>query len=458
MKRYQKWSVLKNQRGATAVIVGVSMFALVGFAALVVDLGNLYVARNELQNAADAGALAGAGNLYNDSGTAINSSANADAYNVAKANFSQNKSVDVNWTPGTNGVDVQRGHWSFGKSTLANGFTANESLVLTDLWNVTTAELDADPNFINAVRVVARRQATPVASFFAKIFGYNNFEVEAEAVGYIGFSGKLAPGDVDQPIAICKDSILNNNNEYDCTIGRMINSGQDAESNETGGWTSFNQDDNPCAGGTNADDLKGLVCADGNPEEIFLGEPMETTGGDLQVVFNQLIDCWVKETGTTQPWTLTLPVIDCGDANNVGTCAEVVGAVVLNIIWITGGGEDPLYKNAPKVMNDVPSVDDWSISTHTGVLLADLEGGYVNDTYAEGTLVEQVFDTDGKVRWASFVQYFNLLNNDGTPEGTPAPYVKKSIYFLPDCTPHIPTGTSGGENFGGLAKIPVLVH
>jgi hypothetical protein len=35
--------------------------------------------------------------------------------------------------------------------------------------------------------------------------------------------------------------------------------------------------------------------------------------------------------------------------------------------------------------------------------------------------------------------------------------MKKCIYFLPDCNPHIPTGISGGENFGVLAKIPVLV-
>ena len=32
------------------------------------------------------------------------------------------------------------------------------------------------------------------------------------------------------------------------------------------------------------------------------------------------------------------------------------------------------------------------------------------------------------------------------------------MYYLPDCTPHEPTGTTGGENFGILAKIPVLVN
>jgi hypothetical protein len=53
------------------------------------------------------------------------------------------------------------------------------------------------------------------------------------------------------------------------------------------------------------------------------------------------------------------------------------------------------------------------------------------------------------------VQYFKLrdvLNNSF------ATYEDKTIYFLPDCTPHDPAGTSGGENYGILAKIPVLVR
>jgi len=62
-------------------------------------------------------------------------------------------------------------------------------------------------------------------------------------------------------------------------------------------------------------------------------------------------------------------------------------------------------------------------------------------------------DPDGKARWTSFAKNFGLKNLDNTP----APYEKKSIYFLPDCNPHIPTGRSGGKNFGVLAKIPVLV-
>jgi len=49
-----------SQRGAVAIMLGLSVLAMFGFLALVVDLGRTYVVRTELQNAADAAALAGA--------------------------------------------------------------------------------------------------------------------------------------------------------------------------------------------------------------------------------------------------------------------------------------------------------------------------------------------------------------------------------------------------------------
>jgi Flp pilus assembly protein TadG len=407
----------RDQRGATAVVVGICMFMLVGFAALAIDTSHLIVARNELQNAADAGALAGARFLYNNNGTQVNTGANQIAYDAATANRSEKVAVDVNWTGGNDG-DVQRGHWTFATKT----FTANASTDPVDLWNVSDEELDANPDFINAVKVVARRQrtgtptATPIASFFARIFGFEDFEMAADAVAYIGFAGTLVPFDVDQPIAICEESITNSG-EYSCNIGRMINSGQNIDSSETGGWTSFSQD-SPCNGGTNSQEVKSLVCGEGNPEPIKLDENMATNGGEIQSAFNQLISCWENATDKHEIWNLTLPVVEC-PSNNIGPCEKVVGAVNVNIVWITGPGEDPGYNEAPTQMGD------WSNS-----------------------------DPDGQARWDNFVQYFSLQNVDGTP----APYAKKSIYFLPDCTPHETAGVTGGHNFGILAKVPVLVE
>ena len=48
----------KDQRGSVAIIVALSLLILLGFGALAVDLGYVMLVKNELQNAADAGALA----------------------------------------------------------------------------------------------------------------------------------------------------------------------------------------------------------------------------------------------------------------------------------------------------------------------------------------------------------------------------------------------------------------
>lgn len=54
---------MQHQRGAVAIMFAVSIFVLFGFMALAIDLGRTYVVRTELQNAADAAALAGAKQL-----------------------------------------------------------------------------------------------------------------------------------------------------------------------------------------------------------------------------------------------------------------------------------------------------------------------------------------------------------------------------------------------------------
>jgi hypothetical protein len=53
----------KRQQGAVAIIVGLSLFILIGLLGLVLDLGHLYITKTELQNAADAAALSGAKQL-----------------------------------------------------------------------------------------------------------------------------------------------------------------------------------------------------------------------------------------------------------------------------------------------------------------------------------------------------------------------------------------------------------
>ncbi|MBP1777983.1 MAG: hypothetical protein H6Q86_3994, partial [candidate division NC10 bacterium] len=57
---------LTHHRGAAIIFVAFALFLLIAMAGLAIDVGYIYGVRNELQNAADAAALAGAQVLYDD--------------------------------------------------------------------------------------------------------------------------------------------------------------------------------------------------------------------------------------------------------------------------------------------------------------------------------------------------------------------------------------------------------
>lgn len=75
---------LQQQRGATAVLAAIVIVLLVGILGLVIDLGVVYVRKTELQNAADAAALAGAREL-NGTTTGVQNAA-TQAISIAALN------------------------------------------------------------------------------------------------------------------------------------------------------------------------------------------------------------------------------------------------------------------------------------------------------------------------------------------------------------------------------------
>ena len=87
--------------------MAVSLVAILGFLALAIDVGMLMLARNELQNAADAAALAGAGAMYKrNDGTyeafpnwtrARDSASNAVPYNKAMKQALTTSTIATGW-------------------------------------------------------------------------------------------------------------------------------------------------------------------------------------------------------------------------------------------------------------------------------------------------------------------------------------------------------------------------
>lgn len=77
---------MTRQRGAVAIVVGLSIAVLIGFAGLALDLGRLYVAKTELQNSSDACALAAARELTGTSSNQL-TIAEAAGMTTGRANF-----------------------------------------------------------------------------------------------------------------------------------------------------------------------------------------------------------------------------------------------------------------------------------------------------------------------------------------------------------------------------------
>lgn len=88
----------QHQRGAVAIMLGLSLLVLFGFMALVFDLGRTYVVRTELQNAADAAALAGAKDLNQKLSGIANAVTTVNAIglrNNTKFSFNGDAGIDI---------------------------------------------------------------------------------------------------------------------------------------------------------------------------------------------------------------------------------------------------------------------------------------------------------------------------------------------------------------------------
>ena len=94
-----------RERGAVAVAVAICMVVLMGFAALAIDLGSAYSDRQQLQNGADAGALAIAESCQ--SGVCVDS---ADKYAKANKLDGQATGTVVNAGGGTVTVEAASTH------------------------------------------------------------------------------------------------------------------------------------------------------------------------------------------------------------------------------------------------------------------------------------------------------------------------------------------------------------
>lgn len=195
--------------GNVALLAVLGLIVLAGVASLAIDVGQLYTVRTQLQNTADAAALAAAAKLIVDNGagevTRDSATATTKAYEVARQQAINAGLADPGAGTSRTDMTVTYGVWNLAVAP---------SSAWTDLGSAVSGGSAA-----NAVRVTMNRAAGltygPVTNFFGAVLpgSFISSAVSATATAYLGYTSSTTVGGVDVPIALPESLINSAQNE-----------------------------------------------------------------------------------------------------------------------------------------------------------------------------------------------------------------------------------------------------
>ena len=200
-------TIRRHHQGSYLVIFGGLLLVLTGFAVLAVDIGRIFIVRNELQNVADAAAMAGAncltrGALTNptDCHSLIAPSLNWDYAKVkAQAQLSQNQADNRSISSTDAGHVIDAGYWDL-LNNRPSGGTLPTSALSTSFSPIGKYDKPA-------IRVKVSKQAGqnggPILMLTRRMFGGSDVPMSATSVAVISSPSGVAAGQLT-PIAIDK--------------------------------------------------------------------------------------------------------------------------------------------------------------------------------------------------------------------------------------------------------------
>lgn len=297
-----------RQRGVMSMMMPFALLATLMVGALAVDIGHLYLAQAELQTAADAAALAGAGSLLPQGSTAPNWSA-ASAAGASAVALNTSEGVTLR---DSNPTSVKTGYWNV---------TGNPA-------GLQATTITPGNNDTTAVQVTVSRAAGlnggPVSYFLAPVFGMNNGPVSATAVAMVSGPGSIAPGGLF-PMAVSQCTAQNYSSNPPVVVqigdGGTPPAGCPASST-TGQWTNLG------AGGNGASTVSGLM----NVNAVTIGE-LIALGIDSGVKASLYKDVYQ---GPKMGTTVLVPVVSAATAS---TSQAVMGFAAFHITDSTWQGQ-----------------------------------------------------------------------------------------------------------------------
>ena len=400
-------NTLKNEGGAVIILVAVSLVLLAGMTALAVDLSYRHVVRNELQNIADAAALAGArqlGVLYPES-------------------YQDQQNYDVVATGDRDQiVDVIQQTAVKNQAGAKLGISIPSGDILIGLWDFSTRTFTEASLQPDAVKVVVRRDDTansPVGTFFASVFGIDSMSIVAEATAALSGQSTAEPGELELPIGISKNWFDEHAGDGDDYCGKTIKFSPSTDPDACAGWNTF--DDDPANDNKVRDILDGII----TNNETTADSVFEYINGDLSAnTFEALMTAFqVKGHDVTFQY----------DPNNLQAIPQPVAA---------GEHGEPLYDTDGTTQLQYPPCQGASGCT-----------GELRYSHEWPTTVT-VYDSDdctpnGSIRVAGFAQV--VVYDVGAPSN-------KTVAARIECdyVDSEPT-RGGGGNYGKKGSIPGLV-
>jgi len=316
---------VEDERGVSLIVVAVMILVLVGMCSFVLDYGLVWAARRQAQNAADAGALAGAQALAKDDSTwtafpaPLNAAADASANGIAQTN------QVLGATPGT------------------------EALARCPAWMVA-------PNNVNCVEVNVYRDgshgSTTFPVFFSRLIGQTSQSVKATATAQVmsaNASGCMRPWFIPDWY-----QDINGNNVYDAgdiysppgydphNVAPNPEPGLGAivEFHANGGPSSYGQLDVGSGGSAIHDAIDN--CYTGPPFKI--GDVATTkpggTVGPEKMGINDLLD-WDPDSGVCASWSAGCVRWDPVKQEIVGGCSAAGTCVCGSNPCPYGGTQSP---------------------------------------------------------------------------------------------------------------------
>ncbi len=289
----------RGQRGAIAAMAAMLLTTIVGLTGAAVDLGLIYSTKGELQNAADAAALAGAATMisFGESGemSVQPTTAVLTAQQVSLANQAQGVSLTLR------SEDATIGYWDTATDAFDPGLTGS-----------------SNPNDVTAFQATVRRDNLangPLPTYFGGLVGLGTVNLRATSIAFLGWAGRSEPTAVDLPLAIHASALTNAGNP-NCGAALLFSN----ENDETAEWTSF------FTWPTNDVTVRNYVDGALQSPELKVGDSINVINGNLSTAtMSALADRFQAQgsdtngDGTADYWEVLVPVVDPGSSATIST-------------------------------------------------------------------------------------------------------------------------------------------